>query len=103
MISSFIRDKKHYFQAAEPADLLELLHQKEVTIKKVLPVLVPSLKYDELEIGDGGTAAEKWNQLVTKDLDSEEKEFIIESLKAYCKLDTYAMYAIWKALYSLIS
>mgnify|MGYP003393688408 CR=1 FL=1 len=73
------------------------------SIKKVLPVLVPSLKYDELEIGDGGTAAEKWNQLVTKDLDSEEKEFIIESLKAYCKLDTYAMYAIWKALYSLIS
>ncbi len=39
LIGSFIRDKKHYFQAAEPADLLELLHQKEVSIKKVLPEL----------------------------------------------------------------
>ncbi len=39
LIGSFIRDKKHYFQAAEPADLLELLHQKEVTIQKVLPEL----------------------------------------------------------------
>ncbi|MDO8565119.1 MAG: DUF2779 domain-containing protein [bacterium] len=86
------------------------------SIKKVLPVLVPSLKYDELEIGEGGTAAERWNRLTTNppspeatdgqgnsQLTTEEKESIIKNLREYCKLDTYAMYAIWKALYSLIS
>lgn len=39
LIASFIRDKKHYFQAAEPTDLLELLHQKEVSLKKIMPEL----------------------------------------------------------------
>jgi len=39
LISSFMRDKKNFFQAAEPADLLEFLRQKEVTIKKILPEL----------------------------------------------------------------
>lgn len=73
------------------------------SIKQILPVLVPSLKYDDLEIKEGGTAAEKWNRLTTTELDNEEKEFITENLKAYCKLDTYAMYAIWKKLYKLIS
>ena len=73
------------------------------SIKKILPILVPTLKYDALKIGDGGAAAESWNRLTTEDLDSEEREFIIESLKAYCKLDTYAMYAIWRELYKLVS
>ena len=73
------------------------------SIKKVLPVLVPSLKYDELEIKEGGSAAERWNELVTDSLSEEAKQNIISNLKKYCELDTYAMYAIWKALYSLIS
>lgn len=72
------------------------------SIKKVLPVMVPDLNYKELAIQEGGTAAEKWNHLVTQDLDSEEKEFVTDSLRAYCKLDTYAMYAIWRELYQLI-
>lgn len=71
------------------------------SIKKVLPVLVPELSYAELAIREGGTAAEKWNQVVSDSLGDEEKDLVIENLRAYCKLDTYAMYAIWKALYSL--
>ncbi len=71
------------------------------SIKKVLPVLVPELSYKELAIREGGTAAEKWNQLVSGSLSDEEKDLIAENLRAYCKLDTYAMYAIWKALYDL--
>ena len=73
------------------------------SIKKILPVLVPDLKYDELVIREGGTAAEKWNQLVTGNLSQEEKTNIENHLRIYCKLDTYAMYAIWKELYKLIS
>ncbi len=73
------------------------------SIKKILPVLVPSLKYDDLEIKEGGTAAETWNQLVTDKLSNTEKEEVIINLKNYCKLDTFAMYAIWKELYKLVT
>ena len=75
------------------------------SIKKVLPVLVPSLKYDDLPIKEGGTAAETWNKLVANSLQlaEDEKEEIIRNLLEYCKLDTYAMYAIWKELSSLVT
>src|SRR3989338_345464 len=75
------------------------------SIKKVLPVLVPSLKYDDLAIKEGGTAAETWNKLTadSSELTADEKDLIIGNLKVYCKLDTYAMYAIWRELDKLIS
>ncbi|MSR87846.1 MAG: DUF2779 domain-containing protein [Candidatus Zambryskibacteria bacterium] len=78
-------------------------YKGKTSIKKVLPVLVPSLKYDDLEIAEGGTAAEKWNQLVTNNLDEKEKVEIIGNLREYCKLDTNAMYAIWRELYKLVN
>src|SRR3989344_8756051 len=75
------------------------------SIKKVLPVLVPSLKYNDLAIKEGGTAAETWNKLTadSSELTADEKDLIIGNLKVYCKLDTYAMYAIWRELDKLIS
>jgi hypothetical protein len=73
------------------------------SIKKVLPVLVPSLKYDELEIAEGGTAADAWNKIVSGTLTNQEVEETILALREYCKLDTYAMYAIWRELYRLIN
>ena len=71
------------------------------SIKKILPVMAPALTYSELEIKEGGTAAESWNQIVTKGrtLDSEK---IARNLREYCKLDTYAMYAVWRELHKLI-
>lgn len=73
------------------------------SIKYVLPVLVPELSYKELAIREGGTASMKWNELVTGDLSNDERELLSENLRAYCKLDTYAMYAIWKKLYNIIN
>lgn len=73
------------------------------SIKKILPVLVPSLTYKELNIQDGGSAAEIWNRLTTENLDKAEKEKIIQNLKTYCGLDAYAMYAIWKELNNLVN
>lgn len=73
------------------------------SIKKVLPVLVPSLSYKDLDIKDGGSAAEVWSKLTTEILSLEGKEKIIKNLKTYCSLDTYAMYALWNELFSLIS
>ncbi|MBX4181272.1 DUF2779 domain-containing protein [Candidatus Parcubacteria bacterium] len=73
------------------------------SIKYVLPVLAPDLSYKNLEIKEGGTASQKWNEMVTGDITQEEKAVISKNLKDYCKLDTYAMYAIWGALQSLIN
>lgn len=72
------------------------------SIKKVLPVLVPTLTYKELEIRDGGSAAEIWNRLSVGGVTGAEKEKIVQNLKKYCGLDAFAMYAIWKELTHLI-
>lgn len=72
------------------------------SIKYVLPVLAPELSYKDLAIREGGTASEKWNQMTSGTLASEEQKEIAANLKAYCKLDTYAMYAIWKKLYETV-
>ncbi len=69
----------------------------KISIKNVLPVLVPSLSYKDLEIKEGGTASQKWNHAVTF-ASYQEKEKIMADLKVYCKLDTLAMHEIWKHL-----
>lgn len=77
--------------------------QGSSSIKYILPVLAPELTYKNLAIREGGTAAESWNKITTSsDIDSDEKKEVIAHLRAYCERDTYAMYAIWKALYDMI-
>jgi hypothetical protein len=73
------------------------------SIKRILPVLVPDLKYDDLEIHEGGSAADAWNKIVSGAFTKEEQDKVITNLKTYCGLDSYAMYAIWKHLFSEIS
>ncbi len=73
----------------------------KISIKNVLPVLVPELSYKKLNIQEGGSASQRWNEAVTL-ASPQEKETIITDLKEYCKLDTYAMYAIWKHLRQLV-
>ena len=75
----------------------------KISIKNILPVLVPELSYKNLEIQEGGTASQKWNEMVQEGIHPQEKAKIIKNLKEYCKLDTYAMYAIWKHLNGLVS
>lgn len=76
-------------------------YKGSTSIKYVLPVLAPELKYDDLEIKEGGTASQKWNIMTTGDMSVEERSKIATNLKTYCKLDTYAMYRIWKYLQKL--
>ncbi len=72
------------------------------SIKKILPVLVPELSYKNLAIQDGGGASKSWHSIMSGTLNKDESLKIAEALKTYCKLDTYAMYAIWKKLVSVI-
>ena len=71
------------------------------SIKKILPVLAPELSYQSLDIKEGATASESWNKIVTGKVTPEEKKKIEKDLLVYCGLDSYAMYAIWKALEKL--
>lgn len=64
------------------------------SIKKVLPVLIPELSYDYLNIGEGGKASLTYSQLPT--MDSETREQKVLDLLEYCKQDTWAMVRIWE-------
>ncbi len=77
--------------------------QGRVSIKKVLPVLVPELSYKNLEIQEGGSASQKWNEINNGNISPGEKQKIIDNLKEYCKLDTFAMVKIWEYLYTLVN
>lgn len=74
----------------------------KTSIKYILPVLAPELSYKTLDIQEGATASDTWNKIVKGEYSEEENSEKIENLKTYCKLDTYAMYAIWKHLSDLV-
>ena len=67
------------------------------SIKKVLPAVVPELRYDALEgVQDGGMAMEVFLEAIHPDTSFERKTQIKRQLLAYCKLDTYAMVRLWQ-------
>jgi hypothetical protein len=70
------------------------------SIKSVLPALVPSLSYDELNIGEGSMASLSFEQLINED-DFIRINEIRKDLLEYCKLDTLAMVKILEVLESL--
>lgn len=70
----------------------------KTSIKSILSVLVPEHSYKNLGIKEGGTASQSWNELISEETSAERKEQIISDLKEYCKMDTFAMYAIWNSL-----
>jgi hypothetical protein len=61
------------------------------SIKSVLPTIAPELKYDELDIGDGGSAQRAYAQLLDPEMPVDRKSDIAEALKVYCERDTLAM------------
>ena len=65
------------------------------SLKKVLPVVVPELKYSDLEIQEGGTAQLRWEQAAFGKLDKDEAQAVFANLRAYCGQDTLAMVRIY--------
>ena len=74
----------------------------KTSIKYILPILAPDLSYKALDIQEGGTASNTWNQIISGEYTKKETLEKIEHLKTYCKLDTYAMYVIWKYLKEIV-
>lgn len=66
------------------------------SLKKVLPVLLPHLSYQELEVQEGMTASLLWYKSFA--MTEKEREQIFQNLLAYCKLDTLAMVEIFRLL-----
>lgn len=72
------------------------------SIKKVLPVLVPDLNYDNLSVASGDVAQVVWWEMITTEEEPERRRRV-ESLTQYCALDTLAMVRIYQALTAEIS
>ena len=70
------------------------------SLKNVLPVLVPYLSYQGLDIREGNDAQAVWD-LMIRTTNEAKKNDMINHLKKYCKLDTLAMVGIHKALQEL--
>ena len=73
------------------------------SLKSVLPVLVPDLRYDELEVSDGGIAALTLARLLLRGdtLPQAEKTRLREALLRYCELDTWGTVRLLERLREL--
>lgn len=61
------------------------------SIKKVLPALKPEFNYNDLAIGEGGTASYMWHLLSTGKIEADKVETLRKELLEYCEQDTMAM------------
>ncbi|MEI6057562.1 MAG: DUF2779 domain-containing protein [bacterium] len=103
-------------------DLMDIVNQQyyvhhgfkgSSSIKKVLPVIleeikkldpanVPNLSYKALGVQSGTDAIESYRQISTGELTGKEADVKKIQMLEYCKLDTYAMYVLWKFFIDLV-
>jgi hypothetical protein len=76
---------------------VDIAFRGSTSIKKVLPVLVPELSYEGMEIADGTSAMEGWLEMVDMP-DGEERLQRRRALLDYCAQDTLAMVRILEFL-----
>jgi hypothetical protein len=67
----------------------------------VLPVFIPELSYEDLDVQEGMTASFVYAQLQYQDEATQQTQR--QQLLEYCKLDTYAMVKILEKMNQLIS
>lgn len=70
------------------------------SIKKVLPVLVPQMSYDSLEIGNWSLAMKALSDVLSSKLIWPAKSKTLENLLLYCWQDSLAMVRIFEAINS---
>lgn len=91
-------------------DLMEIFSQQlyyhrdfqwSNSIKKVLPVMT-DISYAGMNVPNWAVAMELLSQLISWSLDDKQSQKASTDLLEYCKLDTWAMVAIWEKLRSII-
>jgi len=77
--------------------------QGSLSIKKVLPALVPDLGYSDLAIAEGGAASSEIARMLLRPetFAPGEREALRRDLLAYCERDTWAMVKLLEALREL--
>lgn len=106
-LANFLPSYKDFFLGiiARTYDLMDIVEgqhyvhpgfEGRASIKKVLPVLAPSLSYKTLEVQNGTDAIEAYRKITKGELTGEMAKEKERQMLEYCKLDTYAMYVIWK-------
>jgi hypothetical protein len=73
------------------------------SIKNVLPVLVPTMSYENLVIKNGREAMAAYAELRDPKLDPARRAMLRESLQVYCGQDTLGMVRIIDFLYAIAS
>lgn len=112
-LANFLPSYKDFFLGiiARTYDLMDIVEgqhyvhpgfEGRASIKKVLPVLAPGLSYKTLGVQSGTDAIEAYRQITKGELTGEMAKEKERQMLEYCKLDTYAMYVIWKHLKGLI-
>ena len=71
------------------------------SLKKVLPVLVPTMTYTDLTIGEGGSASALYWEAMCGRLTGPEREKVFAALIKYCAYDTLAMVEILRVLWAV--
>jgi len=73
------------------------LGRRKWSLKIVLPLLT-DLTYDEMAIGDGGTASAEFLRVMFTAADPADRLTVRKNLEAYCGQDTYGMLEILRKL-----
>jgi hypothetical protein len=73
------------------------------SLKRVLPVLVPELSYENLDVAEGGAASAELERMLLRGeaMEVSEKQRMRSSLLEYCKLDTWATVRLLERLREL--
>lgn len=71
------------------------------SIKAVLPGLLKDNPYKRLNVANGEEAMAAYERLISGTLPPGERDSLIEDMLAYCKMDTYAMVELIRALHAL--
>jgi len=73
------------------------------SLKRVLPVLVPKMSYEKLNIKEGGTASVTFTYMAFGKYGAEDIDTLKKDLLEYCKQDTLAMVKLHEQLVRLTS
>ena len=73
------------------------------SIKYVLPAWRPDLGYADLNIADGQVASARYLRVLRGEITGSDAERVLDDLKEYCGLDTYAMVCLLDEMRRLAS
>lgn len=67
------------------------------SLKGILPALVDDISYQELNLSNGMNAMIAYQELLDENFEAD-KQKVLQDLLAYCEMDTYGLYLVFKKL-----